>query len=314
MKALVVEDTATGLALVCQLLEGMGITPIQARDGMTGVRLFEENPPDIILLDIILPDIDGFEVARRIRSMEKTGDWTPIIFLTGRTKDEDLEQGISAGGDDYILKPVSKVVLTAKVRAMQRIMQMRHSLLKVTHKLDTANHELKRLSAMDGLTGIPNRRHFDESLAREWRRAMRDKKPLSLLMCDIDGFKQFNDTYGHQAGDACLKSVANLLQSSLRRPGDIIARYGGEEFAAILPETAREGALLVAENMRALVEDMGTAHSGVASGIVTISVGVATLLPQLVENEPLLISAADTALYEAKRAGRNCVRTADLNQ
>ncbi len=311
MKALVIEDTATSQAVICLLLERMGIQPVQALDGLSGVDRFEHERPDLILLDIILPDIDGFEVARRIRAMEKPGEWTPIIFLTSLTKDEHLERGIEAGGDDYIFKPVSEVVLGAKVRAMQRIIQMRHSLLVLARKLDSANRELTRLSAVDGLTGIANRRQFDEALSREWRRCLRSREPLSLLMGDVDFFKQFNDRYGHQAGDECLKTVAETLRGKLRRPADIVARYGGEEFAAILPDTGTEGAMLVAEAMRSAVQALGLPHESSVAGVVTVSIGAASLVPQLTEGMPRLLSAADWALYEAKRQGRNCVLAGD---
>jgi diguanylate cyclase (GGDEF)-like protein len=311
MKALVIEDTATSQAVICHLLERLGIQPVQARDGLSGIANFEKEQPDLILLDIILPGIDGFEVARRIRAMEKPGEWTPIIFLTALTKDEDLERGIEAGGDDYLFKPVSEVVLAAKVRAMQRIIQMRHSLLVLTRKLDSANRELTRLSAVDGLTGIANRRQFDEALLREWRRCLREREPLSLLMVDVDYFKQYNDGYGHQAGDECLKTVAATLRGKLRRPADIVARYGGEEFAAVLPDTAQEGAVRVAESMNSAIQQLGIPHEGSVFGSLTVSVGVATLIPLQVEGLPRLLGAADWALYEAKREGRNCVRVAD---
>jgi diguanylate cyclase (GGDEF)-like protein len=312
MKALVIEDTATSQAVICHLLERLGIQPVQARDGLSGIASFEKERPDLILLDIILPGIDGFEVARRIRGMEKPGEWTPIIFLTALTKDEDLERGIEVGGDDYLLKPVSEVVLAAKVRAMQRIVQMRQSLLVLAHKLDSANRELTRLSAVDGLTGIANRRQFDETLLREWRRCQREQAPLSLLMVDVDYFKQYNDGYGHQAGDECLKLVAETLRGRLRRPADIVARYGGEEFAAVLPGTAPEGAIMVAESMSAAIRQLGIPHDGSAFGVLTVSIGSATLIPKQAEGLPRLLSAADWALYEAKREGRNCVRVADL--
>jgi len=310
MKALVIEDTATSQAVICHLLERLGIQPVQARDGVSGIACFEREKPDLILLDIILPGIDGFEVARRIRAMERMGEWTPIIFLTALTKDEDLERGIEAEGDDYLLKPLSEVVLGAKVRAMQRIIQMRHSLLVLTRKLDSANRELTRLSAVDGLTGIANRRQFDEALSREWRRCLRTREPLSLLMADVDFFKQYNDGYGHQAGDECLKAVADILRQQLRRPADIVARYGGEEFAAVLPATGLDGAMRVAEAMRSGVQGLGVPHESTSFGVVTVSLGVATLAPGLPEGMPKLLSAADRALYEAKRQGRNCVQAA----
>ena len=211
MKTLVVEDSRASMQIITHYLERMGITPVPAATGTEAVDLFLSERPDMVLLDIVLPDIDGFEVARRLRQIEQPGDWTPIIFLTSMTKDEDLEAGIAAGGDDYIHKPVSDVVLGAKIRAMQRIIQMRYSLLVLTRKLDAANQELRRLTSLDGLTGITNRRHFDETLGREWRRSMRQGSEFSIIMCDVDRFKDFNDSLGHQAGDECLKQVAQTL-------------------------------------------------------------------------------------------------------
>lgn len=310
MKALVIEDAATSLTAISRLLEGIGIRPVQARNGVDGIASFEQERPDLILLDIVLPDVDGFDVAKRIRGMEKPGEWTPIIFLTALSRDEDLERGIEAGGDDYLLKPINEVVLGAKVRAMQRIIQMRHSLLVLASKLDSANRELTRLSAVDGLTGVANRRQFDEALSREWRRCLRLRKPLALLMIDVDFFKQYNDTFGHQSGDECLKTVAAALQGQLRRPADIVARYGGEEFAAILPDTSQEGAMRVAESLRAAVQDLSLPHLISPAGVVTVSIGVAAQEPKAAEGKERLLSASDWALYEAKRLGRNSVQAA----
>jgi PleD family two-component response regulator len=232
MKALVIEDTLTSATVICQQLRSMGLDPVHARDGASGLEMFKADRPDLVLLDIIMPGLSGFDVARRIRQLEQNGDWTPIIFLTARASDEDMAHGVEVGGDDYLVKPVSEVVLRAKVRAMQRIAQMRYSLIVLTRKLDDANRELTRLSSVDGLTGIANRRHFDDTLLREWRRAARSKGRLALLAADVDFFKRFNDGYGHQAGDECLKAVAGALASVLKRPSDLVARYGGEEFFA----------------------------------------------------------------------------------
>lgn len=307
MKTLVIEDTSSSLQILCHYIEKMGIAPIPAETGIDGVNLFLSERPDLILLDIVLPDIDGFEVARRIRQAERPTDWTPIIFLTALDKDEDLEKGIAAGGDDYLHKPVSEVVLGAKIRAMQRIIQMRQSLLVMTRKLDAANHELKRLASLDGLTGIANRRHFDEALAREWRRAMRQGNELSILMCDIDYFKQYNDAYGHLVGDEALRLISQALTAAMDRGGDLIARYGGEEFAAVLPETSSGGALFVAERMKQAIDQLRLPNTGSPFGHITASFGIASVVPQP-ETSPLtLLDAADHALYEAKHAGRNRV-------
>jgi len=307
MKTLVVEDTRINLTVVCRYLERIGITPVPAETGTQAIEAFAAERPDMILLDVMLPDIDGFEVARRIRAAEKPGEWTPILFLTSMTDDDALEKGIAAGGDDYLYKPVSEVVLGAKIRAMQRITQMRSSLLVVTKKLDNANRELRRLSSLDWLTEIANRRHFEEILDREWRRSMRQGNEFSVLMCDIDHFKAYNDAFGHPAGDACLRQVALALVDSMVRGGDFVARYGGEEFAVILADTPLEGARTVAERMRATIESLGIEHPESDSGIITASFGIASgvAMPEATPRE--LVKLADKALYEAKQSGRNRV-------
>jgi diguanylate cyclase (GGDEF)-like protein len=308
MKALVIDDTLTSTAVISHQLRRMGIEPLNASDGLTGIELFKEHRPDLVLLDVIMPGIDGYETAKRMRQLERDGEWTPIIFLTSRTNDEDLERGIAVGGDDYLLKPVSEIVLNAKVRAMQRIAQMRYSLVVLTRRLDEANRELTRLSSVDGLTGIANRRQFDECLLREWSRGMRGGTPLSLLMCDVDFFKQYNDLYGHQAGDECLKSVGAILKESARRPADMAARYGGEEFAVILPDTETTGALLVAEEIRQGLEALAIPHGNSEIGLVTLSIGAACTVPRRESGSAeKLLGDADLALYRAKQSGRNRV-------
>lgn len=315
MKALIIEDSRTSAALVAQQFERMGIETLIAHNGRDGIELFQRHRPQLVLLDVIMPEIDGFEVAQEIRRIEKPGEWTPIIFLSARDKDADLERGIIAGGDDYLRKPVSEVVLAAKVRAMQRILSMRNSLVALTTRLDEMNRDLVRLSTVDALTGIANRRRFDEVLYKEWRRAMRRQYPITLVMCDIDFFKQYNDAQGHQAGDECIRSVARSIEETLKRPGDLVARYGGEEFAAILPDTGFDGAQIVAESVRSAIAELGIPHgrSSVASR-VTLSVGAATMVPArgVPATGDQLVEAADKALYAAKAAGRNRVIVTQL--
>lgn len=311
MKILIVEDTRANLLVITQYVERLGATALQADCGERAIEIFQAEQPDMVLLDIVLPDVDGFAVAQRLRSLEVDGGWTPIIFLSSLGRDEDIEKGIAAGGDDYLPKPVSEIVLGAKIRAMQRIIQMRTSLVVLARKLDTANQELKRLSASDGLTGIANRRLFDEYLNREWRRARRSSSTLALMMCDVDHFKLFNDTYGHQAGDDCLRRVAGAIQKSMSRASDIVARYGGEEFVVVLPETQIGGALFVAEKVRHAIRELHLPHSGSSHGRVTLSVGIASLIPGETEGMESLIEAADRALYHAKHNGRDRVCRAD---
>ncbi|MFZ4535548.1 diguanylate cyclase [Propionivibrio sp.] len=307
MKTLVIEDSKTSLKLLCDYVRKIGISPIPAETGAAGVDLFLKERPDLILLDIIMPDLDGYEVARQIRQLEAPGDWTPIIFLSSLNKDEDIETGIAAGGDDFLHKPISEIVLSAKIRAMQRIIQMRQSLLILTRKLDAANLELKRVNSLDGLTGIANRRHFDEVLSREWRRAMRQGDELSILMCDIDFFKLYNDTYGHQSGDECLRKVAQTLASTMDRGGDLLARYGGEEFVAVLPGTTLNGATFVAEQMRQAISQLNISHPGTPLAHVTASFGVASAVAMPETDPQDIVGAADLALYKAKHGGRNRV-------
>jgi diguanylate cyclase (GGDEF)-like protein len=317
MKVLLIEDTVTSATVVCSWLTKMELTALHADTGEAGLETFKRERPDLVLLDIIMPGMDGFEVARHIREFEKSefekNNWTPIIFLTARTDEQDLQRAIDAGGDDYLIKPVSEIVLKAKISAMRRMAGMRDSLRNLTYRLEKTNHELQRLSAIDSLTGIANRRRFDEAMLCEWRRCSRSGKPLSLLMLDVDLFKLFNDHYGHQMGDECLKIVAHTLAETTQRPNDMVARYGGEEFATVLPETNAEGALAVGEAMRADIEGLRIDHAwSSVSQVVTISVGAACVIPPRDGEAGIyaLIKAADDALYRAKEAGRNRVEMA----
>ncbi len=311
MKILVVEDSRSNLAVLTSYIQRFGATAIPAETGLAAIDTFGRERPDLILLDVVLPDIDGFEVARRIRAIENQGDWAPIIFLSSRSDDTDIEQGITAGGDDYLLKPVSEIVLGAKIRAMQRLVLMRASLVALTRKLDAANQELIRLSSRDGLTGVANCRYFDEMMTTEWRRARRQSNSIALLMCDVDYFKRYNDTYGHQAGDECLRKVAKVLASNTVRPADFVARYGGEEFVVVLPETNIGGALMVAEKMRHNIRTLNIPHSASDAGRVTMSIGIASAAPGFDNPPDDLIGAADKALYRAKHEGRDRVCRAD---
>ncbi len=254
-----------------------------------------DTPPDLVLLDIMMPEMDGYEVCRRIKASEQTHD-IPVIFVTARDATEDEEMGFSLGAVDYISKPFNPVIARARIRN------------QISLKLKT--DILEKLSMQDGLTNIPNRRYFEESLAREWSRTRRSGLPLSLLMMDIDNFKPYNDHYGHGAGDDCLVRVARALKNSLSRPMDLAARYGGEEFVALLPETGATGALHVAEELRAGVESLGITHEySQVSSVVTMSVGVATNSGDDSFSSPEeLLQTADKALYLAKEQGRNQVR------
>ena len=311
MKILVVEDSRSNRLLLTQQLERFGATVLSAENGEEALETYAKTRPDLVLLDVVLPDMDGFMVAQRIRAAENTGDWTPIIFLSSLTDDANIEKGITAGGDDYLLKPVSEIVLGAKIRAMQRIVLMRSSLIALTRKLDAANQELVRISSSDGLTGVSNRRFFDQAISVEWRRARRHSNSIAMLMCDVDFFKLYNDTHGHQAGDDCLRKVAKAIRLNTERPSDIVARYGGEEFAVVLPETTIGGALMVAEKIRHAIRELNIPHKSSPAGVITMSIGIASAAPGFDNPPDDLIQAADKALYCAKREGRDRVCRAD---
>ena len=287
---LIVEDDVTIRALLSAIL-GSEWNIETASDGTTALEMATTRVPDIVLLDIGLPDLDGLEVCRRLKANPKL-EQVPVIFLTARTSGEDEIDGLQAGGIDYITKPINPAVLKARVRNHLELKQNRD--------------ELVRLARLDGLTGLYNRRTFDDVLEREWRRLARTGEPLSVIMIDVDHFETFNDTYGHGAGDACLQRVADAARSSLQRPADVLARYGGEEFVALLPETKLEGALAVAEAIRTTVAALGIPHaSSTTAGHVTLSLGTACTVPQPDADAAKLLAIADQQLYAAKAEGRN---------
>ncbi len=300
MNILLVEDSATLRDAHCTYIKNGGHSPIIAESGEEALQMMENTPVDLVIMDVKMPGLDGFETTSLMR--ELLGDyWIPIIFVTGKRDDESLLKGIEAGGDDYLIKPVSPVILQAKISAMERIIEMRN-------QLRSLNAELETLSQKDSLTHIYNRRYFDEFSRQQWLLASRKQQSIAVLMIDIDHFKLFNDYYGHQAGDDCLIKVAATLEHSLHRSSDILARYGGEEFIIVLPDTDTKGAVQVAETLCAAVEDLQIEHkASTTCETVTISIGVATATCTNGRNIEDLIHCADKALYKSKRSGRNCV-------
>ena len=296
-KILVVDDVPTNIQVVSNILREE-YHVFFAVSGASALDLAVREMPDLILLDVVMPEMDGYEVCERLKADPITEE-IPVIFVTGQEEEEDETRGLDAGAIDYLTKPVSPAILRARVR----------NHLELKRRGDI----LKGLSHLDGLTGIANRRRFDEMLEREWRRCRRNAKPLSLLMMDVDFFKRYNDHYGHIAGDDCLKAVAVALCSVVKRPGDLVARYGGEEFVALLPETVAPGALEVAEAINHAINDLDIPHAeSEASGHVTLSIGCATLVPGGNKVPLELVEAADGRLYTAKEEGRNCVRGVTL--
>jgi diguanylate cyclase (GGDEF)-like protein len=315
MGILVVDDSADSRLLIQRFLEQEGHRDFHLSATADEALAYLATGPevDLIIMDLHLPGTNGIEACRRITSDRATKD-IPVIVITESTEVGPLDAAFTAGAVDYLKKPIDPVELLARSRSILRLKRetdarkaRERDLLEVTRRLADANRELERLSFQDGLTGITNRRRLDEVLAVEWKRAGRAGDPLSAVLVDIDFFKAYNDRYGHPAGDDCLRRVAGALRDSLKRPSDLVARYGGEEFCALLPETAAEGALTVAESMRSQVRALQLRHeASTAADRVTISVGVATLVPGERESAALL-AAADEALYRAKREGRDRV-------
>jgi diguanylate cyclase (GGDEF)-like protein len=269
-----------------------------AKDGESAWNAALADPPDLILLDVGLPDMDGFQLCRRFKANPVLAE-IPVIFLTSYSSSMDEVDGLEAGGIDYITKPINPAILRARIR--------NHLELKKSRDL------LANMARLDGLTGVPNRRTFDDLLLREWRRLTRAGQPLAVIMIDVDHFKQFNDTYGHGDGDTCLKQVAKAAEGALQRPADIIARYGGEEFVVLLPETTLEGAMAVAEGIRTAIVALDIPHSGSkAAAHVTISLGAGCTIPTADQEPPVLMKAADEQLYAAKAGGRNRAKGIDL--
>lgn len=290
---LIVDDVPTNVQILAEALSSIYRIKV-ANNGMDALKVAQRDQPDLILLDVMMPNMDGFEVCKRLKADAETSK-IPIIFVTAKNANSDEELGLNLGAVDYITKPFVIPIAKARIR--------NHIRLKQQADL------LESLSLLDALTGIPNRRRFDETLALELKRAMRDVAPLSLLMIDIDHFKQYNDYYGHGSGDVCLQTVAAELSKGVIRPSDLVARYGGEEFVVILPKTDLAAAFQIAERLRERIEKLSLPHAySEAESIVTISIGVASQSPKPEDLLPqVLIDAADKALYMAKENGRNRV-------
>lgn len=298
MKILLVEDSATLRHAMSHYITDAGHTPLIARSGEEALQLLEDTPVDMIIMDVEMPGLNGFETTRLIREW-LGGHWIPIIFVTGRNEDESYREGIEAGGDDYLIKPVSFMIIKAKIRAMERIAEMRD-------QLNRLNSELEALSQLDSLTQIFNRRTFTEQAEQQWLVATRQQQPVSALMIDVDHFKLFNDHYGHPAGDTCLKRITQAIKGCLRRPLDLLGRYGGEEFIVLLPETDSVGAFRVACSINKAVEALGLRHEiSPTHHVATVSIGGATCMRTAGHGLEELIKSADRALYKAKRSGRN---------
>jgi diguanylate cyclase (GGDEF)-like protein len=307
MKILLVDDSRSVVKVMTSRLSDLGHEVVNAANGQAGLAAFADSAPDLVLMDVEMPVMNGFEATHRIRALEATKQWawTPVIFLTSSDTVENLVTAIEAGGDDFMSKFVPEPVLQAKMKAMSRIAGLRKS-------LSLANQKLHDLASQDGLTGLLNRRAMDTRTDQVWAQAVAQAQAFGLLMLDIDNFKKYNDHYGHQSGDDCLRQVARAIDATTAQfnqqgatQGAFACRYGGEEFAVVVPLAAPEALLELASHIVKAVHALALAHErNEAWGVVTISVGGVAQVPAHGE----VVQAfrqADSRLYQAKARGRN---------
>lgn len=320
---LIVDDRPENLLTLEHLLEDDDVGTVRAESGYEALDRTLDHDFALILLDVQMPGMDGYETAELLRGNKKTKH-IPIVFVTAALKERDnIFRGYDSGAVDYMLKPLEPTVLKSKVNIFLEMYRRGEQLKEKTRELDMkiveleelqqqleeTNEQLRLLSTVDGLTGLLNRRRFDEILEQEWLRGARNKTPLSVVLVDIDHFKAFNDYYGHIKGDKCLRIVAGGLSDAVQRHVDRLARYGGEEFAAILPDTDLEGAEQVANRIRESIEELNVEHkTSSTAGNVTVCVGVASMIPDHDAAPTALLEYADRALYLAKASGRNQCR------
>jgi two-component system, cell cycle response regulator len=310
-RVLIVDDHDDNIELLRAPLEAWGYVTLAARDGEEALRLVEREPPDLILLDVMMPHVDGIEVARRIKA-NRGLPFIPIIMQTALDTTEHKVEGLAAGADDYITKPVEFAELRARVMSMLRIKRLQEELAEALTRLREANERLLYMSETDGLTGLKNRRYIEKALDEMFEHAVRLQEPLACVMCDLDKFKSVNDTYGHQAGDEVLRQLADILADAARET-DRVGRYGGEEFMLLLAGSGIDDAVTFAERVRNRVE---THTFTIPGGKLrrTASFGVAAWPHPRIAHCEQLVKASDDALYVAKETGRNRVVRFDSDE
>lgn len=296
-RLLIVDDQPANIHVMAEALRN-NYELLFATSGAKALELAAARDVELVLLDVVLPDIDGFDICQRLKSDERTSR-IPVIFVTAREEMSDETRGFEVGGVDYIAKPIRPPIVRARVR---------------THiELKRARDLLEQTASIDALTGIGNRRRFDTALANEWKRAVRSHLPFSLAILDVDFFKFYNDTYGHARGDECLRAVAHALAGVVHRAGDVVARYGGEELALILPDTDAHGAVALLRRVLDGVRDLRLEHkASKCSNHVSLSGGAVTAMAADDDGAARLVEAADKVLYEAKQSGRNRILHCDL--
>lgn len=287
---LVVDDDPINVQIIANALFKMHRINV-ATTRLNALRITQEQMPDLILLDIGLPDISGYEVCKMLKRNSVTRH-VPVVFITARDTDLDELHGLELGAIDYIRKPFSPALIRARV----------NNQLLLKHKTD----QLEQLAMLDSLTAIPNRRNFEQELSKVWSVAQRKSREIAVALLDIDYFKQYNDHYGHAAGDRCLQLVAKTISESLHRPMDFVARYGGEEFVMILPDSTLDETIMVAEKVRENIENLHIRHEHPdIQGQLTVSIGVASTIPTQHKVDRHILEEADKNLYQAKKMGRN---------
>ncbi|NJL37094.1 MAG: PleD family two-component system response regulator [Leptolyngbyaceae cyanobacterium RM2_2_4] len=309
---LIVDDDQFARMQLRLSLEREGYQTIEAQNGREAFTVFEQQQPDLVLLDALMPELNGFECCAWLQTLPQGKD-IPILMITGLDDQASVDYAFEVGAADYVTKPIHWAVLRQRVRRLIQQSQLQRQQVQLQQQLEAVNRDLQRLVSTDGLTQVANRRRFDEALEQEQRRIRRSQFctiedypiPLSLILCDIDHFKLYNDTYGHQAGDRCLQQVAQAISAVTSRPLDLVARYGGEEFVVLLPDTDAIGATYIATQICAQVRALAIPHLQSQQEKVTISVGVATVNPCVEAEVTNLIEIADQALYQAKREGRD---------
>ncbi len=303
-RILVVDDHEDNIELLRARLEARGYEVEGAEDGEAALAAVAARLPDLILLDVMMPKMDGMEVVRRLKA-NKDLPFIPVIMQTALDSTSNKVEGLDAGADDYITKPINFAELEARVKSLMRIKVLQQALEKREAELEEMNERLLRISRTDGLTGVANRRSLEERISEMWSHSQRLHEPMAIVMCDIDKFKSVNDTYGHQAGDRVLKEFAQILTDGVREI-DRVGRYGGEEFLLLLPGTVLDAAVTFAERLREMVRDHTFSYEGGTLNR-TMSCGVAAWPHPLIKDQDGLLRAADDALYVAKESGRDKV-------
>jgi len=289
---LLIDDSDTNTEALSRILSPE-LNVYKAKNGRTGIELAKELSPDVIILDIIMPEIDGFETITALKRSVQTRK-IPVVFITGLSNVRDEERGLELGGADYITKPFSSGVVKLRI----------NNQIRIQNYITT----IKKLSKEDQLTGLANRRSFDERLVSEWKRAVREKSFLGIMIIDIDRFKSVNDTYGHLQGDYALQVVSRVIDRCIKRSSDFVARWGGEEFIALLPKTDPIGAAAIAEKVRKAVEAEPIDFFDGRSTRLTLSIGINSTIPSLESSVDAFLQGADESLFRAKADGRNTVR------